>query len=99
MNFVRYGILLLSLAFASGVMAEGTGPTQPDKARQHPLDNSEPRDEPAEQPRQQQQLDQPPTLQPRQSPIETDVPPQLDPVDEQPGSSDVDAAGPRVLRS
>ena len=92
------GILLLSLAFASGVMAEGTGPTQPDKARQHPLDNSEPRDEPAEQPRQQQQLDQPPTLQPRQSPIETDVPPQLDPVDEQPGS-DVDAAGPRVLRS
>ena len=40
MNFVRYGILLLSLAFASGVMAEG--PTQPDKARQHPLDNSEP---------------------------------------------------------
>ncbi len=42
MNFVRYGILLLSLAFASGVMAEGTGPTQPDKARQHPLDNSEP---------------------------------------------------------
>ncbi len=98
MNFLRYGILLLSLAFASGVMAEGTGPTQPDKARQHPLDNSEPRDEPAEQPRQQQQLDQPPTLQPRQSPIETDVPPQLDPVDEQPGS-DVDAAGPRVLRS
>ena len=97
MNFVRYGILLLSLAFASGVMAEGTGPP----ARQGapaPAGQQRARDEPAEQPRQQQQLDQPPTLQPRQSPIETDVPPQLDPVDEQPGS-DVDAAGPRVLRS
>src|SRR5690606_25364749 len=42
MSFVRYSILLLSLAFASGVTAEGTGPTQPDKARQHPLDNREP---------------------------------------------------------
>ena len=98
MNFVRYGILLLSLAFASGVMAEGTGPTQPDKARQHPLDNSPPRDDSVEQPRQGPQRDQTPVLQPRQAPIETDVPPRLDPADEQPGS-DVDAAGPRALRS
>jgi hypothetical protein len=51
-----------------------------------------------EQPRQGPQRDQTPVLQPRQAPIETDVPPRLDPADEQPGT-DVDAAAPRALRS
>jgi len=37
-------------------------------------------------------------LQPRQAPIETDVPPTPEPHDEEPGA-DVDAAGNRVLRS
>ncbi|MCQ4302531.1 hypothetical protein C1170_07130 [Stutzerimonas frequens] len=98
MSILRDGMLLLSLAFAVGAMADGTGPTQPDKARQHPLDNSAPRDDSMEQPRQRPQRDQTPVLQPRQAPIETDVPPQLDPADEQPGT-DEDAAAPRALRS
>ena len=60
MSILRDGMLLLSLAFAAGAMADGTGPTQPDKARQHPLDNSAPRDDSVEQPRQGPQRDQTP---------------------------------------
>ncbi|AGA88349.1 hypothetical protein PSCT_02455 [Pseudomonas sp. SCT] len=97
MSMLRLSILLVSLAGASVVMADGTGPTHPDKARQHPLDSSEPRGETGEQPQEAEQLEAP-VLQPRQAPIETDVPPMPEPRDEQPGS-DVDAAGNRVLRS
>ena len=97
MSMLRLSILLVSLAGASVVMADGTGPTHPDKARQHPLDSSEPRGETGEQSQEAEQLEAP-VLQPRQAPIETDVPPMPEPRDEQPGS-DVDAAGNRVLRS
>ncbi|MCQ4296001.1 hypothetical protein NAU58_10465 [Pseudomonas stutzeri] len=97
MSMLRLSILLASLAGASVAMADGTGPTQPDKPRQHPLDNSEPRGESGERPQDGDRIEAP-VLQPRQAPIETDVPPTPEPSDEQPGA-DVDAAGNRALRS
>ena len=97
MNRLPLYLLLAALAAAPGAFAETAGPAQPDKPRQHPLDNREPHEPPAE-PRQGQPLERPPTLQPRQAPIESDVPPHLESPDPQPGT-DVDAAGPRVLRS
>lgn len=97
MSMLHLSILLISLTGASVVMADGTGPTHPDKARQHPLDSSEPRGEPGAPPQDRQSLEAP-VLQPRQAPIETDVPPMPEPREEQPGA-DVDAAGNRALRS
>jgi len=97
MSMLRLSILLVSLAGASTVIAGGTGPTHPDKARQHPLDNSEPRRDSDEKPQDEDRIDVP-VLQPRQAPIETDVPPSPHPVEDTP-ARDVDAAGSRVLRS
>ncbi|MDH2245470.1 hypothetical protein N5J76_04265 [Pseudomonas sp. GD03855] len=97
MSMLRLSILLVSLAGASAVMSDGTGPTHPEKARQHPLDSSEPRGETGEQPQDAEKLEAP-MLQPRQAPTETDVPPMPEPRDDRPGA-DVDAAGNRVLRS
>ncbi|RRU76979.1 hypothetical protein EGJ05_06225 [Stutzerimonas xanthomarina] len=97
MGMLRLSILLVSLAGATSALAEITGPTNPEKARQHPLDNREPRPQSDQQSDEMEQIEAP-ILQPRQAPIETDVPPTPEPRDEQPGA-DVDAAGNRVLRS
>ncbi|HBW07537.1 MAG: hypothetical protein JL55_32145 [Pseudomonas sp. BICA1-14] len=97
MGMLRLSILLVSLAGATSALAETTGPTNPEKARQHPLDNREPRPQSDRQSDEMEQIEAP-VLQPRQAPIETDVPPTPEPHDEQPGA-DVDAAGNRVLRS
>ncbi|EWC43233.1 hypothetical protein [Stutzerimonas stutzeri] len=96
MGMLRLSILLVSLAGASTALAEPTGPTHPEKARQHPLDNREPRPQSDRQAEETQQIEAP-LLQPRPAPGETDVPPTPKPRDEQPGT-DVDAAGTRVLR-
>lgn len=97
MGMLRLSILLVSLVGASTALGETTGPTNPEKARQHPLDNREPRPQSDQQSDEMEQIEAP-VLQPRQAPIETDVPPTPEPRDEQPGA-DVDAAGNRVLRS
>ncbi|MCQ2033575.1 MULTISPECIES: hypothetical protein [Stutzerimonas] len=97
MGMLRLSILLVSLVGASTALGETTGPTNPEKARQHPLDNREPRPQSDQQSDEMEQIEAP-MLQPRQAPIETDVPPTPEPRDEQPGA-DVDAAGNRVLRS
>ncbi len=97
MGMLRLSILLVSLVGASSALAETTGPTNPEKARQHPLDNREPRPQSDQLSDEMEQIEAP-LLQPRQAPIETDVPPTPKPRDEQPGA-DVDAAGNRVLRS
>lgn len=97
MGMLRLSILLVSLVGASTALGETTGPTNPEKARQHPLDNREPRPQSDQQSDEMEQIEAP-LLQPRQAPIETDVPPTPEPRDEQPGA-DVDAAGNRVLRS
>lgn len=97
MGMLRLSILLVSLVGASTALGETTGPTNPEKARQHPLDNREPRPQSDQQSDGMEQIEAP-LLQPRQAPIETDVPPTPEPRDEQPGA-DVDAAGNRVLRS
>jgi len=97
MGMLRLSILLVSLAGASSALGETTGPTNPEKARQHPLDSREPRPHSGQQSDEMEQIEAP-LLQPRQAPIETDVPPTPEPRDEQPGA-DVDAAGNRVLRS
>lgn len=97
MGMLRLSILLVPLLGATSALAETTGPTNPEKARQHPLDNREPRPQSDQQSDEMEQIEAP-VLQPRQAPIETDVPPTPEPRDEQPGA-DVDAAGNRVLRS
>jgi hypothetical protein len=97
MDLLRMSILLVPLLGATSALAEPTGPTNPEKARQHPLDNREPRPQSDQQSDEMEQIEAP-VLQPRQAPIETDVPPTPEPRDEQPGA-DVDAAGNRVLRS
>ncbi len=97
MGMLRLSILLVSLVGASTALGETTGPTNPEKARQHPLDNRELRPQSDQQSDEMEQIEAP-MLQPRQAPIETDVPPTPEPRDEQPGA-DVDAAGNRVLRS
>ncbi|MCQ2039992.1 MULTISPECIES: hypothetical protein [Stutzerimonas stutzeri subgroup] len=43
MGMLRLSILLVSLAGASTALGETTGPTNPEKARQYPLDSREPR--------------------------------------------------------
>ncbi|MBD3874049.1 hypothetical protein [Stutzerimonas kunmingensis] len=97
MDLLRMSILLVPLLGATSALAEPTGPTNPEKARQHPLENREPRPQSDQQSDEMEQIEAP-VLQPRQAPIETDVPPTPEPRDEQPGA-DVDAAGNRVLRS
>ncbi len=97
MDLLRMSILLVPLLGATSALAETTGPTNPEKARQHPLDSREPRPQSGHQSDEMEQIEAP-MLQPRQAPIETDVPPTPEPRDEQPGA-DVDAAGNRVLRS
>jgi hypothetical protein len=90
MSMLRLSVLLASLIGASSVLAETTGPTNPDKARQHPLDNREPRPDSDRQSEEMEPMKEP-VLQPRQAPIESDVPPMPKSRDEQPGA-DVDAA-------
>lgn len=97
MTMLRLSILLVSLLGAASALAENTGPTNPEKARQHPLDSREPRQQSDRQSDEMEQIEAP-RLQPRQAPIETDVPPSPEPRDKQP-RMDVDAAGNRVLRS
>ncbi len=97
MDLLRMSILLVPLLGATSALAETTGPTNPEKARQHPLDSREPPPQSDQQSDEMEQIEAP-VLQPRQAPIETDVPPTPEPRDEQPGA-DVDAAGNRVLRS
>ncbi|WP_313089019.1 hypothetical protein [Pseudomonas sp.] len=42
---MRVPLLLLTLTATAAAFADGTGPTHPNKAREHPLDAREPRQE------------------------------------------------------
>ncbi len=75
MSALRCCVLLVALAGSQVVPAGGTGPTHPEKARQHPLDSSEPRQEVIERPRDDPQGSGAPAVPAGQVPGETDMPP------------------------
>ncbi|GAB6390212.1 hypothetical protein [Stutzerimonas marianensis] len=56
-------LLAIGLLLTGNALATGTGPTLPEKSRDHPLDNREPRQEVIEQPREDESSQpRPPTL-------------------------------------
>ncbi|WP_217477525.1 hypothetical protein [Stutzerimonas stutzeri] len=74
---LRLGFFIASLMLASSASATGTGPTLPEKSREHPLDNREPRQEIID--RQDDRQPRPPTLEappeiPPQAPVERRLP-------------------------
>lgn len=68
---MRLPLLIASLV-TSSAFATGTGPTMPEKTREHPLDNREPRQEVIDRQGDSQRQPRPPTLEspPEISPIE-----------------------------
>lgn len=77
---LRLSFFLASLALATAASATGTGPTLPEKSREHPLDNREPRQEVIERKDDNRRQSRPPTL---EAPPE--VPP-VEPVERRPQS-------------
>ncbi|WP_413042708.1 hypothetical protein [Pseudomonas sp. YJ42] len=69
---LRLPILVAGLVLASAVLATGTGPTLPEKSREHPLDNREPRQDVIEPQDDTPSQPRPPTL---------DAPPAMPPVE------------------
>ncbi|UPQ83128.1 hypothetical protein M0M42_01560 [Pseudomonas knackmussii] len=69
---MRLPLLIASLALVSSAFATGTGPTMPEKTREHPLDNREPRQEVIDRQGDSQRQPRPPTLEspPEIAPIE-----------------------------
>ncbi|AHL73861.1 hypothetical protein CH92_01635 [Stutzerimonas stutzeri] len=68
---LRFPIFAASLVLASAALATGTGPTLPEKSREHPLDNREPQDV-IERPDADSRQPRPPTL---------EAPPAIEPVE------------------
>ncbi|MBA1278858.1 hypothetical protein [Stutzerimonas stutzeri] len=83
---LRIPLFLATLALASAAMATGTGPTLPEKSREHPLDNREPRQDVIERQDESESMPRPPTL---------EAPPQIPPVEpvEQRPQSDPERRG------
>ncbi|MGE4404438.1 hypothetical protein [Pseudomonas sp.] len=75
MSVLRCCVLFLALLGSQAVLAGGTGPTHPQKARQHPLDSREPRQEVIERPHDTREGSGPPALPSERAPGEADVPP------------------------
>lgn len=82
---LRLFFFIASLASVSAASATGTGPTLPEKSREHPLDNREPRQEVIER-REDVQRQPPPTL---------EAPPEVSPVEpvERRGQPDLERRG------
>jgi hypothetical protein len=59
---LRMLVFATTLLSASSGFATGTGPTLPEKSREHPLDSREPRQDVIEQPGDTQSQPRPPTL-------------------------------------
>ncbi|MGK9066093.1 hypothetical protein [Stutzerimonas chloritidismutans] len=59
---MRVLLLSIGLSVTGSVLAEGTGPTHPEKSRTHPLDTREPRQDVIEQPGDKASSPRPPTL-------------------------------------
>jgi hypothetical protein len=78
---IRVSLAVSTLMAASLAIAAGTGPTHPEKAREHPLDTREPRQDVIESGDDSQGHPRPPTL---------EVPPEVPPVTpaERPSSPD-----------
>lgn len=93
---LRLLIFAATFATASAALATGTGPTLPEKSREHPLDNREPR---------QDVIDQQNDTQPRPPTLE--APPEVPPVEpverpsqpELPERRGTDASGNRAPAS
>ena len=73
----RLLFFIASLVLAGSASATGTGPTLPEKSREHPLDNREPRHAVID--RQDERQPRPPTLEappevPPQDPVERGLP-------------------------
>ena len=83
---LRIALFLATLGLASTAVATGTGPTLPEKSREHPLDNREPRQDVIERQDESESLPRPPTL---------EAPPQIQPVEpiEQRPQSDPERRG------
>lgn len=69
---LRLSIFVASLALASAALATGTGPTLPEKSREHPLDTREPRQDVIDLPDGGEGQPRPPTL---------EAPPEIPPVE------------------
>lgn len=69
---MRTALFISTVMVASMAMATGTGPTQPEKSREHPLDNREPRQDVIEEGAPSGGQSRPPTL---------EAPPEVPPVD------------------
>ena len=69
---LRLSFFLASLALASAASATGTGPTLPEKSREYPLDNREPRQETIDRQDDGGRQPRPPTL---------EAPPEVPPVE------------------
>lgn len=69
---LRVPIFVASLVLASAASATGTGPTLPEKSREHPLDNREPRQDVIERQDDNPSQPRPPTL---------EAPPAIPPVE------------------
>jgi hypothetical protein len=78
----RVPVLVLMVAAAPLVSATGTGPTLPEKSREHPLDTREPRQDVIEDRSGSQDKPRPPTL---EAPTETP------PAEQPPQDGDTDA--------
>jgi hypothetical protein len=95
---LRLLIFAATFATASTALATGTGPTLPEKSREHPLDNREPRQDVIDQQNDTQRQPRPPTL---------EAPPEVPPVEptEHPSRPDLperrgtDASGNRAPAS
>lgn len=59
---MRTALFISTVMVASMTMAAGTGPTQPEKSREHPLDNREPRQDVIEEGAMPGAQPRPPTL-------------------------------------
>jgi hypothetical protein len=95
---LRLLIFTATFAAASVALATGTGPTLPEKSREHPLDNREPRQDVIDQQNDTQRQPRPPTLEappevPPVEPIERPSQPEL------PERRGTDAGGDRAPAS
>lgn len=95
---LRLLIFAATCAAASAALATGTGPTLPEKSREHPLDNREPRQDVIDQQNDTQRQPRPPTLEapPEVPPVEPSERPSQPELPERRGT---DASGNRAPAS
>jgi hypothetical protein len=76
---MRIAVFILTLVAASLALATGTGPTLPEKSREHPLDTREPRQDVIDRNSGSQDQPKPPTF---------EAPPEVSPEEQVPQDGD-----------